>query len=70
MPLVSIDLIKGVFTPGQKHRMIESGTEAMISVEREAMRPVTWVRVREVEQGEWAICGKRLLAADVHAMAS
>ena len=70
MPLVSIDLIKGVFTPEQKHRMIESVTEAMISVEGEAMRPVTWVRGREVEQGEWAIGGKRLMAGDVHAMAS
>lgn len=30
--------------------MIENVTEAMIAVEGEAMRPVTWVRVREVEQ--------------------
>lgn len=69
MPLVDIDIIKGVFTAEQKGQMIERVTEAMIAVEGEAMRPVTWVRVREVEQGDWAIGGKRLTAADVHAMA-
>lgn len=70
MPLVNIDVIKGVFTPEQKHEMIDKVTEAMVSVEGEAMRPVTWVRIREIEQGDWAIGGKRLVAADVQAMAS
>lgn len=70
MPLVDIDVIKGVFTPEQKHSMIDKVTEAMVSVEGEAMRPVTWVRIREVEQGDWAIGGKRLAAADIHAIAS
>lgn len=70
MPLVNIDVIKGVFTPEQKHEMIKKVTDAMVSVEGEKMRPVTWVLFREVEQGDWAIGGKRLAAADVHAMAS
>jgi 4-oxalocrotonate tautomerase len=70
VPLVNIDVIKGVFTPEQKGQLIDRVTEAMVSVEGEAMRPVTWVRIREVEQGDWAIGGKRLAAADVHAMAS
>lgn len=69
MPLVNIEVIKGVFTSEQKGELIERVTEAMISVEGEAMRPVTWVRIREFEQGDWAIGGKRLAAADVHAMA-
>lgn len=68
MPLVTIDVIKNVFTAEQKHQLIEKVTEAMVSVEGEAMRPVTWVRVMEVEQGDWAIGGQRLGAADVHAM--
>ena len=70
MPLVDIQLIKGVFTPAQKQRMIATVTEAMVAVEGEAMRPVTWVRVQEVESGEWAIGGKRLTAADVKQMAA
>jgi 4-oxalocrotonate tautomerase len=68
MPLVTIDLIKDVFTPAEKRDMIAKVTEAMIAVEGEAMRPVTWVRISEIEQGDWAIGGKPLAAADVHAM--
>lgn len=69
MPLVTIDVIKNVFTPQQKEAMIEKVTNAMLEVEGEAMRPVTWVRIMEVEGGDWAIGGKRLAASDVHAMA-
>ncbi len=69
MPLVTIDVIKNVFTLSQKQDLIDKVTEAMIAVEGESMRPVTWVRINEFEQGDWAIGGKRLKAADVHAMA-
>jgi 4-oxalocrotonate tautomerase len=69
MPLVTIDLIKDVFTPTQKQQLIEKVTEAMIAVEGEALRPVTWVRIQEFEQGDWAIGGKALKASDVDAMA-
>jgi 4-oxalocrotonate tautomerase len=68
MPLVDIQLIKGVFTPDQKKVMIQKVTDAMVSVEGETMRPVTWVRVQEIESGEWAIGGNPLTAADVKAM--
>lgn len=70
MPLVTIDVIKDVFTPHQKRELIEKVTEAMISVEGEAMRSVTWVRIQEIQQGDWGIGGKTLTAADVHALAS
>lgn len=69
MPLVTIDVIKGVFSPQQKQELIARVTAAMIEVEGEAMRGVTWVRVQEFEQGDWAIGGKPLKAADVHALA-
>ena len=69
MPLVTIDVIKNVFTPDQKEALIDKVTEAMIEVEGEAMRPVTWVRIMEVEGGDWAIGGQKLAASDVHAMA-
>lgn len=69
MPLVTIDVIKNVFTPEQKNALIHNVTEAMVAVEGEAMRGVTWVRIMEVEQGDWAIGGQRLAAADIHAMA-
>ena len=70
MPLVTIDVIKDVFTPKQKQELITKVTAAMIEVEGEAMRPVTWVRINEIEGGDWAIGGKALHASDVHARAS
>jgi 4-oxalocrotonate tautomerase len=70
MPLVTIDLIKNVFTPKQKEELIAKVTKAMIDVEGENMRSVTWVRIQEFEQGDWAIGGRALKAADVHALAA
>lgn len=69
MPLVTIDVIKDVFTPSQKQALITKVTEAMIAVEGESMRPVTWVRINEFAGGDWAIGGKLLKASDVHALA-
>lgn len=70
MPLVTIDVIKDVFSPEQKQDLIAKVTAAMIEVEGESMRPVTWVRIQEFEGGDWAIGGRRLQAADVHALAA
>ena len=70
MPLVTIDLIKNVFTPAQKQQLIKRVTDAMIAVEGEAMRPVTWVRINEIAEGDWAIGGKCLTASAVHALAA
>lgn len=68
MPLVNIEVIKGVFTPHQKRELINKVTDAMVSVEGEALRGVTWVRIQEFEQGDWAIGGKGLSAADILAI--
>jgi 4-oxalocrotonate tautomerase len=68
MPLVTIDVIKDVFTPAQKAELISKVTEAMVSVEGEALRGVTWVRIAEIQQGDWGIGGKTLTARDVHAL--
>ena len=70
MPMVTIDVIKDVFTPVQKQQLIAKVTEAMIAVEGENMRGVTWVRIQEFEGGDWAIGGKALQASDVRALAA
>lgn len=70
MPLVTIDVIKDVFSADKKRELIDKVTEAMVEVEGEEMRGVTWVRIMEVEQGDWAIGGQRLDAAAVHSMSS
>ncbi|MEO7814332.1 MAG: tautomerase family protein [Sphingomicrobium sp.] len=69
MPLVTIDVIKDVFTAEQKRDLIHHVTEAMIAVEGEKLRPVTWVRIIEVEQGNWGIGGQLLDANAVLEMA-
>ncbi len=68
MPLVDIELIEGVFDARQKQDMIRRVTDAMVAIEGEAMRPVTWVRVKEIPSGHWGIAGKGITAADVKAM--
>ena len=68
MPLVDIQLIKGVFSDAQKKEMIEKVTDTMVGIEGEAMRGVTWVRVQELASGEWGIGGKALTAEDVKAL--
>jgi 4-oxalocrotonate tautomerase len=68
MPLVTIDVIKDVFSPDQKKDLIERVTDAMVSVEGEAMRSVTWVKINEIQQNDWGIGGQRLNASAVHAM--
>jgi 4-oxalocrotonate tautomerase len=64
MALVTIEIVKGVFTPEQKKRMIEKVTDAMVAVEGETMRRVTWVRLNEVEH--WAVGGTLLTPEAVH----
>ena len=65
MALVTIDVVKDVFTPEQKKEMIERVTEAMLAVEGEAMRHVTWVKLNEIDH--WAVGGQLLNAAAVRA---
>lgn len=65
MPLVHVKLIEGVFNTDQKHEIITRLTETMVDIEGEAMRPVTWVTIEEVNSGEWGIGGKAMTTQDV-----
>jgi 4-oxalocrotonate tautomerase len=69
MPLVQVKLIEGVFTDKQKSEMIRKLTEAMVSIEGENMRSVTWVTIEEVRSGDWGIGGQPLTTAAVKALA-
>jgi 4-oxalocrotonate tautomerase len=70
MPLIQVKLIEGVFDADEKQAIIEKLTDAMVSVEGEAMRPVTWVTLEEVTSGAWGIGGKALKTGDVVGMRS
>jgi 4-oxalocrotonate tautomerase len=50
--------------------MVEKLTDAMVSIEGEKMRGVTWVIVEEVRSGQWGIGGNALTTEDVKALTS
>ena len=68
MPLIQIHAIKDVFSSEQKREVIEKITDAMVAVEGEELRGVTWVTFHEVDSGSWGIGGRPLSTADVVAM--
>jgi 4-oxalocrotonate tautomerase len=70
MPLIQVRVIKDVFDRDQKRQIIRKLTDAMVAIEGENMRQVTWVTVEEVESGDWGIGGNALTTADVHALAA
>ncbi len=70
MPFVNVKVIEGVFSTDQKQDMVRRLTDAMVEIEGENMRPVTWVVVEEVKSGDWGIAGNPLHTADVKALAA
>ena len=70
MPLINVKVIEDVFTPEQKREMVERLTDAMVSIEGENMRSVTWVVVEEVRSGDWGIGGNAVTTEQVKAIAA
>jgi len=69
MPLIQVKLIDEVFTAAQKKEMITRLTDAMVSIEGESMRPVTWVVIEEVRSGQWGIGGQPMTTQAVRELA-
>lgn len=70
MPLIQVKVIEGVFSDDQKKQIVQKLTDAMVSIEGENMRPVTWVLIEDVKSGEWAIGGNPLTTTDVKNLAA
>jgi 4-oxalocrotonate tautomerase len=70
MPLIEVHLIESMFNPEQKHQIIQKLTNAMVSIEGENMRAVTWVKISEVASGEWGIGGQPLTTEAVKDLAA
>ncbi|WP_061290830.1 tautomerase family protein [Herbidospora cretacea] len=70
MPLINVKVIEGVFSDEQKTEIVKSLTEAMVTIEGENMRQVTWVVIDEVKSGDWAIGGQPLTTDDVLRLAA
>ncbi|MDV3222214.1 4-oxalocrotonate tautomerase family protein [Intrasporangium sp.] len=69
MPFVNVKVIENVFTEDQKQEILTRVTDALVAVEGEAMRGVTWVVIDEVKSGDWAIGGQALSTRAVHELA-
>ena len=48
MPLINVKIIEGVFSSEQKQEIIRKLTDAMVTIEGENMRGVTWCVIEEV----------------------
>ena len=70
MPIVNVKVIEGVFDDDQKRSMIEKLTDAMVEVEGENMRGVTWVFIEESKSGDWGLGGQVLTTEAVKALAA
>jgi 4-oxalocrotonate tautomerase len=64
-----VKVIAGVFTDDQKRRMISRLTDAMVAIEGESLRAVTWVVIEEIKSGDWGIGGQPLTTGNIKALA-
>ncbi|MEK9628855.1 MAG: 4-oxalocrotonate tautomerase family protein [Nitrospinota bacterium] len=70
MPLIQIKGISGILNDEKKKELIEKVTDAVVSVEGEGLRPVTWVLVDEVPMSNWAVGGKQVTADCIKKLAA
>lgn len=70
MPFIHVRVVAGVFTDQQKREIVEHLTDAMVAIQGEGMRQLTWCVVEEVPSGAWGIGGQAITADDVRALAS
>jgi 4-oxalocrotonate tautomerase len=70
VPLINVKLIEGVFTKEQKEQMGRDLTEAMVAIEGENMRSVTWCVIEEVKSGDWSLGGQALTTEAVRELAA
>lgn len=69
MPLVQIKGVGDYLSLEQKQELIRKVTDAVVSVEGEGLRPVTWVLIEEVPSGAWGVAGQPVTAADLRKLA-
>jgi 4-oxalocrotonate tautomerase len=70
MPLVQIKGIEGYPSLEQKQELIRRVTEAVVAVEGEGVRPVTWVIVEDVPSGAWGVAGQSATTESLRRMAA
>src|ERR1700689_3724288 len=69
MPLINVRINENLSPGKQKQQIARDLPEAMVAIEGERMRGVTWCVIEEVKSGDWAIGGQSLTTEAVHALA-
>jgi 4-oxalocrotonate tautomerase len=70
MPQIDVHLIKDVLNAEQKRQVIQKLTDAIVSIAGKNLRGATWVKIFEVNSGEWGIGGKPLTTEAVKELAA
>lgn len=60
MPLIIVRVMEDVFSAEEKREVIDKLTDALVSIEGESMRAMTWVLIEEIRDGHWGIGGQGL----------
>ena len=70
MPLAQLKGLSEYFSLEQKQELIRKVTDAIVSVEGEGLRPVTWVIVEDVPSGQWGVGGSPVTTEGLKKMAA
>lgn len=70
MPLAQLKGLSGYLSMEQKQELIRKVTDAIVSVEGEGLRPVTWVIVEDVPSGQWGVGGSPVTTEGLKKMAA
>ncbi|HQR13095.1 MAG TPA: 4-oxalocrotonate tautomerase family protein [Nitrospira sp.] len=70
MPLAQLKGLSGYLSLEQKQELIRKVTDAIVSVEGEGLRPVTWVIVEDVPSGQWGVGGSPVTTEGLKKMAA
>lgn len=70
MPLVQIKGVADYLSAAQKQEIIERVTDAVVAVEGEGLRPVTWVIIEDVPAGAWGAGGQIVTAEGLKKLAA
>jgi len=62
--------LSGFLSTEQKHELIRKVTDAIVSVEGEGLRPVTWGIVEGVPSGDWGVGGTPVATEALKKMAA
>jgi 4-oxalocrotonate tautomerase len=62
--------LSGFLSAEQKGELTRKVTDAIVSVEGEGLRPVTWVIIEEIPSGQWGVGGSLVTTEALKKMAA